>query len=167
MIEMSLYRRVYRQKNTPFAGTGLRGIGLSSISFNHTERATALQPLKSDLDGYQVYSLGQIDDLVELYLSSADRDKLDPILDACVATYNVDLDEDSQVDFKGKAKAFVRTYGFLSSIGFYPEITDGCEREENCRSRFACLRRILGLWNRSMYSNTSALAASSVGYLIR
>lgn len=26
------------------------------------------------------------------------------------------LDEDGQVDFKGKAKAFLRTYGFLSSI---------------------------------------------------
>ncbi|WP_302141366.1 type I restriction endonuclease subunit R [Halomonas alkalicola] len=75
-----------------------------------------LHDLKSDLDGYQVYSQAQIDDLVERYLNGADRDKLDPILDACVATYNADLDEDGQVDFKGKAKAFVRTYGFLSSI---------------------------------------------------
>lgn len=75
-----------------------------------------LHDLKSDLDGYQVYSQDQIGDLVSLYLDGADRDKLDPILDACVATYNVDLDEDGQVDFKGKAKAFVRTYGFLASI---------------------------------------------------
>ena len=78
-----------------------------------------LHDLKSDLDGYQVYSQEQIDDLVGLYLNGADRDKLDPILDACVATYNADLDEDGQVDFKGKAKAFVRTYGFLSSILAY------------------------------------------------
>ncbi|WP_429886125.1 type I restriction endonuclease subunit R [Geoalkalibacter halelectricus] len=75
-----------------------------------------LHDLKSDLDGCQVYSQRQIDDLVGLYLNGADRDKLDPILDACVATYNADLDEDGQVDFKGKAKAFVRTYGFLASI---------------------------------------------------
>lgn len=75
-----------------------------------------LHDLKSDLDGYQVYSQEQIDDLVGLYLNGADRDKLDPILDACVATYNAYLDEDGQVDFKGKAKAFVRTYGFLSTI---------------------------------------------------
>ena len=75
-----------------------------------------LHDLKSDLDGYQVYSQDQIDNLVGLYLSGADRDKLDPILDACVATYNADLDENGQVDFKGKAKAFVRTYGFLASI---------------------------------------------------
>lgn len=75
-----------------------------------------LHDLKGDLDGYQIYSQEQIDDLVGHYLNGADRDKLDPILDACVATYNADLDEDGQVDFKGKAKAFARTYGFLASI---------------------------------------------------
>ena len=58
----------------------------------------------------------QVDELVELYLGGADRDRLDPILDACVAVYKERLDEDGQVDFKGKAKAFVRTYGFLASI---------------------------------------------------
>ena len=58
----------------------------------------------------------QVDELVALYLGGADRDQLDPILDACVATYKEELDEDGQVDFKGKAKAFMRTYGFLASI---------------------------------------------------
>jgi type I restriction enzyme R subunit len=75
-----------------------------------------LHDLKASLDGYQVYAQEQIDQLVSLYLGGADRDKLDPILDACVATYKEDLDEDGQVDFKGKAKVFVRTYGFLSAI---------------------------------------------------
>lgn len=75
-----------------------------------------LHNLKSTLDGYQVYDGRQVDELVELYLNGADRDHLDPILDACVAVYLEQLDEDGQVDFKGKAKAFSRTYGFLSSI---------------------------------------------------
>ena len=75
-----------------------------------------LHDLKATLDGYQVYSWAQVEQLVELYLTGADRDQLDPILDACVAGYNADLDEDQQVDFKGKAKALVRTYGFLGSI---------------------------------------------------
>ena len=75
-----------------------------------------LHDLKAALDGYQVYSVGQVEDLVRLYLDGADRDKLDPILDACVAVYRAQLDEDGQVDFKGKAKAFTRTYGFLSQI---------------------------------------------------
>ena len=75
-----------------------------------------LHTLKSKMDGYQVYSPEQVNELVELYLNGADREKLDPILDACVAVYVDDLDEDGQVDFKGKAKAFVRTYDFLATI---------------------------------------------------
>jgi len=75
-----------------------------------------LHDLKAALDGYQVYDQSQIDDLVTHYLNGADRDLLDPILDACVAVYKEQLSEDGQVDFKGKAKAFTRTYGFLSSI---------------------------------------------------
>ena len=38
------------------------------------------------------------------------------ILDACVAAYTGTLDEDQQVDFKGKAKVFCRTYDFLASV---------------------------------------------------
>ncbi len=75
-----------------------------------------LHDLRAALDGYQVYSDSQIEQLVELYLGGADRDRLDPILDACVAVYRQQLDEDGQVDFKGKAKAFLRAYGFLASI---------------------------------------------------
>ena len=75
-----------------------------------------LHDLQADLDGAQVYSPEQIDDFVELYLGGADRDQLDPILDACVVAYLNDLDEDGQVDFKGKAKGFVRTYGVFSSV---------------------------------------------------
>ena len=75
-----------------------------------------LHDLQADLDGYQVYAPEQVDELVRRYLGGAERDRLDPILDVCVAVYNDDLDEDGQVEFKGKAKAFLRTYGFLSSI---------------------------------------------------
>jgi type I restriction enzyme R subunit len=75
-----------------------------------------LHDLKATLDEYQVYAPEQVEQLVALYLDGADRDKLDPILDACVAVYKAQLDEDGQVNFKGKAKAFIRTYGFLSAI---------------------------------------------------
>jgi len=75
-----------------------------------------LHDLKAALDRYQVYSGTQIDELVSLYLGGADRDRLDPILDACVAVYREQLDEDGQVNFKSQAKAFLRTYGFLSTI---------------------------------------------------
>jgi len=82
-----------------------------------------LHDLKATLDGYQVYTAVQIEQFVQLYLTGSDRDLLDPILDACVAGYNADLDEDGQVDFKGKAKAFVRAYGFLGAILPYNNAT--------------------------------------------
>jgi type I restriction enzyme R subunit len=75
-----------------------------------------LHDLKAELDGYEVYAQAQIEELVERYLRGADRGQLDPILDACVAAYKDHLDEDGQVEFKGKAKAFTRTYGFLACI---------------------------------------------------
>ena len=75
-----------------------------------------LHDLKAALDGYQVYNTIQVDELVERYLSGAERDLLDPILDSCVSVYREQMDEDGQVDFKGKAKAFLRAYGFLAAI---------------------------------------------------
>ena len=75
-----------------------------------------LHDLVADLDNAQVYSGEQIDSLVSQYLDGADRDRLDPILNDCVAAYIDDLDEDEQVRFKGKAKAFVRTYAFLGCV---------------------------------------------------
>jgi len=78
-----------------------------------------LHDLKTVLDNAQVYSPEQVETIVNLFLSGAARDKLDPILDGCVAVY-LQLDESGQVDFKGKAKGFARTYDFLASILPYP-----------------------------------------------
>ena len=75
-----------------------------------------LHDLQADLDGAHVYASDQVEDFVWRYLDGAERDQLDPILDACVAVYKQDLDEDEQVGFKGKAKGFVRTYAFLSCV---------------------------------------------------
>ncbi len=77
-----------------------------------------LHDLKAALDAAQVYTPEQVNRFVALFLADAERDQLDPILDACVPTYKA-LDEDGQVDFKAKAKVFCRTYAFLSSIIAY------------------------------------------------
>ncbi len=75
-----------------------------------------LHDLIADLDSAQVYSAEQVEDFVRRYLGGAERDQLDPILDVCVTVYRQELDEDGQVDFKGKAKGFVRIYAFLSCV---------------------------------------------------
>ena len=75
-----------------------------------------LHDLKAAMDAHQVYAETEVATFVGLYLQGADRDQLDPILDGCVAAYVANLDEDKQIDFKSKAKAFLRTYNFLATV---------------------------------------------------
>ena len=75
-----------------------------------------LHDLQHDLAGFAIYTAAGIDEFIELYLASVPRDQIDPILDISAAAYVEELDEDDQIEFKGKSKAFVRTYGFLAGI---------------------------------------------------
>lgn len=74
-----------------------------------------LYDLISLMEGYQVYDHSDVDKVVDLFLNGGERDRLDPLLDPCVALYN-QLETDDQIQFKSAAKAFVRTYGFLGAI---------------------------------------------------
>lgn len=122
---LSRLNRAHPQKYDTFVLDFMNETETIQASFETFYRTTVLSDetdpnrlhdLKAALDQYEVYRDDQIDALVEQYLAGADRDRLDPILDVCVGAYNSELDEDGQVDFKGKAKAFVRTYAFVSSI---------------------------------------------------
>jgi type I restriction enzyme R subunit len=81
-----------------------------------------LHDLKTALDYAQVYTQEQVTTLVQTFLTGGSRETLDPILDACVAEYMTHLDEDEQIEFKGNAKAFCRTYAFLSSVISYNNV---------------------------------------------
>ena len=122
---LSRLNRAHPQKHDTFILDFMNDVDTIQAAFADYYRTTILSEatdpnklhdLKADLDGYQVYAWLDVISLADLYLKGADRDKLDPILDASVAAYTADLDEDGQVAFKGKAKAFVRTYSFLSSV---------------------------------------------------
>lgn len=125
---LSRLNRAHPQKRDTFVLDFADNAEAVKAAFQDYYRATVqvgetdpnkLHDLKNDLDAKQVYSWQQVEDLVALYITGADRDKLDPILDACVAEYIENLDEDGQVEFKGKAKAFVRSYSFLAAILTY------------------------------------------------
>ena len=128
---LSRLNRAYPKKHDAFVLDFLNDIDTVRDAFADFYRATILadetdpdklHDLQADLDGAQVYSSEQIDDFVHHYLGGAERERLDPILDMCVATYVDELDENGQVDFKGKAKSFVRTYGFLSCVLPYTNV---------------------------------------------
>ena len=122
---LSRLNRAHRKKHDVFVLDFLNDAETIRDAFADFYRATILSDetdpdklhdLQADLDGAQVYSREQVEDFVRRYLDGAERDQLDPILDACVAAYLSELGEDGQVDFKGKAKGFVRTYAFLSCV---------------------------------------------------
>lgn len=75
-----------------------------------------LNDLAADLVNAAVFTQERVDHFVERYLADAPIDELHSLLDASVAEYVETMSEDEQIDFKGAAKAFVRTYGFLSAV---------------------------------------------------
>ncbi len=122
---LSRLNRAHPKKHDVFVLDFLNEAGTIRDAFADYYRTTILSDgtdpdrlhdLQADLDDAQVYTPQQVDDFVRRYLEGDGRERLDPILDECVAVYRSALDEDGQVDFKGKAGAFVRTCGFLSCV---------------------------------------------------
>lgn len=75
-----------------------------------------LNDLQDALDGFQVYTREQVTTLMERYISGVARDQLDPVLDSCAEAYRQELDDEQRIDFKTRAKMFIRTYQFLVMI---------------------------------------------------
>ena len=125
---LSRLNRAHPQKHDTFVLDFADNTEAVRAAFQDYYRATVLvgetdpnrlHDLKNDLDAHQVYAWEQVETLVARFIKEAPRDQLDPILDVCVEVYKDTLGEDRQVEFKGKAKAFVRSYSFLSSILSY------------------------------------------------
>ncbi|MBL8739339.1 MAG: type I restriction endonuclease subunit R [Planctomycetes bacterium] len=122
---LSRLNRAHPEKRDVFVLDFQNDMDTITTSFSDYYRTTVLaeetdpnklHDLKAALDAAQVYSPDQVSRMADLFLSGVARDQFDPILDACVAVYVQSLDEDAQVEFKGKAKSFVRTYDFLAAV---------------------------------------------------
>ena len=74
-----------------------------------------LYDLIATMEEYQVFSIEEVEHVVDLFLEGAGRERLDPLLDSNVVIYK-ELETEEQIKFKSAAKAFVRTYGFLGAI---------------------------------------------------
>ena len=121
---LSRLNRTHPNKTDTFVLDFMNSSGVIQEAFADYYRTTILaeetdpnklHDLKAQLDNPQVYTIQQVNELVEAYLSGKDRGEVDPIADTCVAPY-LALSEDEQVAFKGSAKAFVRLYAFLSQV---------------------------------------------------
>ena len=81
-----------------------------------------LHDLKAALDAQRLYTPEEVGAMVKAYLDGEKRPAFEHILDVCVQRYRKELDEGAQVAFKGDAKAFVRSYAFLSQLLPYGEV---------------------------------------------
>jgi type I restriction enzyme R subunit len=106
---LSRLNRAHPEKHDVFVLDFQNNTETITLAFAYYYRTTVLSEetdpnklhdLKAALDNAQVYSSGQVQNVVDLFLSGAERDKLDPILDVCVAVY-LQLDENGQVEFNG------------------------------------------------------------------
>ena len=75
-----------------------------------------LNDLVDSLEAFEVYNEYQVSDFFEKYVNGEDRTKLDPIIDSSADVFKNDLNKDKQIDFKVKAKSFLRTYSYLGKI---------------------------------------------------
>lgn len=121
---LSRLNRCHPQKHDTFVLDFYNKPAMIEEAFSRYYRTTLLSgetdpnklyDLIATMEDYQVYSESHVEKLVDLYLNGAERDRLDPILDACAAIYK-ELDTEDQIKFKSAAKAFCRTYGFLGAI---------------------------------------------------
>ena len=92
---LSRLNRAHEKKHDVFVLDFLNDADTIRDAFDDFYRATILADetdpnklhnLQADLDAAQVYSPEHVDELVKRYLGGAERDELDPLLDACAAS---------------------------------------------------------------------------------
>jgi len=75
-----------------------------------------LHDLKDALEEFDLYGADDVDGFNKLFFAKVDAEKLHPILDETVARFDLIEDEEDKIDFKIKAKQFVKIYGQLACI---------------------------------------------------
>ena len=88
----------------------------TSTILSEETNSNKLNDLVDALEIFEVYNEYQVTDFFEKYVNGEDRTKLDPIIDNSSHIFKHDLDRDKQIDFKIKAKSFLRTYSYLGKI---------------------------------------------------
>jgi len=75
-----------------------------------------LNDLVDELDNFDIYTEENVTDFFEKYANNAPRKLLDPIIDTSAHKFKYELTIEQQIDFKGKAKSYLRTYSYLAKL---------------------------------------------------
>lgn len=90
----------------------------TATSLSEATDINVLNELKQALDEEGVYELHEVESFVTHFFSGEDAQVLSPIIDTAAArfVYELELEHKDKVDFKIKAKQFVKIYGQMASI---------------------------------------------------
>ena len=90
----------------------------TATSLSKATDVNVLHELKYVLDDVGVYDWHEVEDFVERYFKNEDAQSLSPIIDIAANRFNdeLKLENDDKIDFKIKAKQFVKIYGQMASI---------------------------------------------------
>ncbi len=88
----------------------------TATSLTEPTDINVLHDLKDALDEAELYNTDDIERFNELFFNGEDAETLHPIIDECVDRFNLIEEEDDKIDFKIKAKQFVKLYGQLACI---------------------------------------------------
>jgi len=77
-----------------------------------------LHELKNVLDQVGVYEWQEVEDFVARYFAGEDAQTLSPLIDTAADRFNhqLELGQEEKIDFKIKARQFVKVYGQMASI---------------------------------------------------
>lgn len=90
----------------------------TATSLSGATDINVLHELKDHLDETGVYEWHEVENFVTRYFNNEEAEALSPIIDVAVNRFDaeLELDQTAKVDFKVKAKQFVKIYGQMAAI---------------------------------------------------
>lgn len=90
----------------------------TATSLSQATDINVLHDLKDMLDDVGVYEWYEVEDFVKRFFNNEDAQTLSPIIDVAASRFEheLELEEHEKVDFKIKAKQYVKIYGQMASI---------------------------------------------------
>lgn len=96
----------------------------TATSLSEATDVNVLHDVKEALDDVGVYEWHEVEAFNTLFFNNAEADQLSPLIDTAAArfTHELELEDAAKIDFKIKAKQFVKIYGQVACIISYNNI---------------------------------------------
>jgi type I restriction enzyme R subunit len=88
----------------------------TSTTLSEPTDVNVLHDLKQTLDDFGVYEWQEVEAFNTKFFGNAEAEELHPIIDAVVVRFDTEQEEDDKIDFKIKAKQFVKIYAQIACI---------------------------------------------------